>query len=374
MTRMQAHGVRSRRSRSTARRRPPRRMTKRAGAETVPAWLKIAKAEVRDLGRPKAAIYWADFLLSIGSGYAAAIAYTSMQGFSWTRVGMLLVASLLIFRASSFVHEIVHLKHENLRAFRVAWDLICGVPTLFPSFAYTHHLDHHRCERYGTHADGEYLPFGVDTVRTVGFYFLLTFVWPLLVVFRFLFLVPLSFLYPPFRRVLLERFSSFGIANFHHRLEITPNMPLGYWAFLDFVCFLRTAGPVTLIAVGVFDWTRLLLLYSIAVTVLTLNFIRVMCLHHYESADADSSLSYLEQIQDSITLPNNAYLTELFVPLGLRYHALHHTFPHLPYHALGTAHRRLMKALPEGSDYHQTVQPGMGAVFAQLWRSALRRR
>jgi hypothetical protein len=38
-----------------------------------------------------------------------------------------------------------------------------------------------------------------------------------------------------------------------------------------------------------------------------------------------------------------------FFPLGLRYHALHHLFPSLPYHALGTAHRRLIVALPPDS-------------------------
>ncbi len=39
-------------------------------------------------------------------------------------------------------------------------------------------------------------------------------------------------------------------------------------------------------------------------------------------------------------------------PVGLRYHALHHLFPFLPYHNLGKAHARLIARLPAGSPYH----------------------
>lgn len=334
----------------------------------LPPWLTDAKRVVRDLAVPNPAIYWIDFLLSIFAGYAAAMAYLQMQGFSWLRVACLVAASFLIFRASSFVHEIVHLRHDNLRVFRVVWDVLCGILILFPSFTYVHHLDHHRCDSYGTRDDGEYLPFGVDPLRTVSYYFVLTYIWPLLVVFRFLILTPLSFLYPPFRPWLLARFSSFGIVNFQHRLEVSRNAPLKYWAFLDLACFVRTAVPAVLIATGVMPWTRLLLLYSIAASILTLNFIRALCLHHFLSENEQQS--YLGQLQDSITLPHNAAITELFIPLGLRYHALHHLFPQLPYHALGTAHRRLVRELPEDSDYHRTVVSGMSAIFAQLWRTS----
>lgn len=333
----------------------------------VPPWLKEAKAAVRDLAVPNPAIYWADLLITVAIGYGSASIYLGMTGLSWSRVAFFVVAVMAIFRASSFVHEIVHLRSKRLRSFQVAWDLLCGVITLFPSFAYAHHLDHHRCDRYGTLHDGEYLPFGVDPPRTIGYFLLLTLVWPFMVVFRFLFLTPLSFLYPPFRRWLLERFSSFGIVNFQHRLEITQNTPLAYWAFLDIACSVRLWCPIVLIGLGMFDWTRLVLMYLIAASVLTLNFIRALCLHHYLSEEGP--LSYVGQLQDSITLPDNPLVTELFVPLGLRYHALHHLFPHLPYHALGAAHERLMQTLPAGSDYHRTVRSGIGAVFAQFWKN-----
>jgi fatty acid desaturase len=333
----------------------------------VPPWLKEAKASVKDLAEPNALIYWADLLLTLTVGYACAVGFLEMSGLSWQRVLCYVGAVFAIFRATSFVHEIVHMKSDRLRSFQIGWDLLCGIPMLFPSFAYWHHLDHHDCDTYGTDQDGEYLPFGVDPPRTIGYFLLLTLAWPFLVVLRFLIMTPLSFAYPPFRPWLLERFSSFGIINFRHRLAVGPGTPLRYWAFLDIACCLRTWAPMVLVAVGVFPWTRVALMFFLAASVLSLNFIRTLCLHLY--VKDEGQLSYLGQLQDSITLPDGVIIAELFVPLGLRYHALHHLFPQLPYHALGRAHRRLMQELPAGSDYHQTVRSGIGAIFAQFWKN-----
>ena len=333
----------------------------------IPVWLKEAKSAVRDLATPNPVIYWTDFLVCLFSGYGFAQLYFTLPGLSWARVGCYLAAVFLIYRASSFAHELVHLRQNQLKSFRVAWDLLCGIPILFPSFAYAHHLDHHRITSYGTDGDGEYLPIGVDPPRTIGWLLMLTFVWPIMVVVRFLVLTPLSFLVPPFRPWLLTHFSSFGIANFNHRLAITPTTPLKYWAFLDLCCFARTLSPAVLLTIGALEWTRLPMLYSVAAGILTLNFIRALCLHDY--LHEGEPVSYLGQLQDSITLPHNPLVAELFVPLGLRYHAVHHLFPHLPYHVLGKAHRRLMRTLPPDSDYHRTVRSGIAAVFHQLWKN-----
>jgi fatty acid desaturase len=336
-------------------------------AVDVPPWLKEAKAAVHDLAEPKAWIYWADMLLTITVGYACAMAFLDMPGVTWQRAVCFIVGVFAIFRASSFVHEIVHMRSGRLHSFQIGWDILVGIPILFPSFAYAHHLDHHRCDSYGTEHDGEYLAFGLDPLRTIAYFLVVTLLWPYLVVFRFLIFTPLSFIYPPFRPWLLERFSSFGIINFRHRLHIAPGTSMKYWNFLDISCSIRVWLPIILVGLGVFEWTRVALMFLIAASVLSLNFIRSLALHDY--LVDDEQVSYLAQLQDSITLPNHALLTELFVPLGLRYHALHHLFPQLPYHCLGKAHRRLMDQLPAGSDYHRTVRSGLGAIFVQLWKN-----
>ncbi len=73
-----------------------------------------------------------------------------------------------------------------------------------------------------------------------------------------------------------------------------------------------------------------------------------------------------QQLLDSTNITENVLLSELLFPLGMRYHALHHLFPRLPYHNLGIAHRRLMFHLPDDLPYRETVYPTWLAVVRKL--------
>jgi fatty acid desaturase len=75
-------------------------------------------------------------------------------------------------------------------------------------------------------------------------------------------------------------------------------------------------------------------------------------------------------LTDSITITGHWLWTELFFPLGLRYHALHHLFPALPFHNLAKAHRRLMERLPADAPYRETVFPSYWSAVRQLCASA----
>jgi fatty acid desaturase len=55
-------------------------------------------------------------------------------------------------------------------------------------------------------------------------------------------------------------------------------------------------------------------------------------------------------------------LTRLFFPFSIRFHALHHLFPSMPYHNLKKAHEYLVKTLPENSPYRGLDQPGWWSV------------
>jgi len=54
--------------------------------------------------------------------------------------------------------------------------------------------------------------------------------------------------------------------------------------------------------------------------------------------------------------------------VGLRFHALHHLFPTLPYHALGAVHRKLTLELPADAVYRSTSEPGLSSALAVLVR------
>jgi fatty acid desaturase len=81
-------------------------------------------------------------------------------------------------------------------------------------------------------------------------------------------------------------------------------------------------------------------------------------------------MTFLEQLLDSLNYPNWPWVSVLWAPVGLRFHALHHLFPSLPYHNLARAHHRLMAELPADSPYRLTESPGRVASIAQLWRNS----
>src|SRR5262249_61253504 len=96
---------------------------------------------------------------------------------------------------------------------------------------------------------------------------------------------------------------------------------------------------------------------------------------------ASTELSMNEQLLDSCTIaalsPQPTALSPqlsgllsagraLVAPVGLRYHALHHWIPSLPYHNLGRAHRLLVSALAPDAPYGATIEPGFTPAILNL--------
>ncbi len=325
--------------------------------------LPAARALVHDLFRRNAAIYWVDFLVSLTIGYSAAIAYLYAPVGLPGKALALVVAALALYRVSSFMHEIVHFKRHEMRSFTVVWNILAGIPLLTPSTFYESHAAHHNTHRYGTEGDGEYLPLAHGKTSDLALYILQIFVQPVIVFLRFL-LAPVTFLHPRLRRWTLEHASSFVI-NFRYRRPIPENAPLRIWALLELGCSARAWVLLLKLSLGFGPWIELPKLYSIAMLALALNHIRTLGAHHYRNLG--SRMTHTEQLLDSTNI-RGGWLTELLCPLGLRYHALHHLFPGLPYHNLGRAHRRLMKSLPANAPYRKVEYPTFIAVMREFWR------
>ena len=81
-------------------------------------------------------------------------------------------------------------------------------------------------------------------------------------------------------------------------------------------------------------------------------------------------MEYAEQYLDSVNIPGNGLITPLWAPVGLRYHATHHLFPSLPYHALGKAHRRLAGNLSDSALYLQTSRNSLWDALRRLWHES----
>lgn len=327
-----------------------------------------ARRIVADLFEHRAVVYWTDFLVTLAIGYTFAALYFRAPLFSLQQLGCFLIAGFALFRAGSFIHEIVHLSGKTLRTFRMTWNILAGIPMLMPSYFYENHIDHHSANHYGTGRDGEYLPLGTGTLHELLRFYLQAVLLPPAVFFRFLILTPVSFFHPRLRQWVLEHASSYVI-NLRYRRRIPADAPLRTIAALECCCCLRAWSVIIATYAGLVPWYQVFLLYALGIMTLGLNYVRNLVAHHYQS-DGEP-ISYVEQLGDSVNIEGVPVLTELFFPLNLRYHALHHLFPTLPYHNLPTAHRRLLAELPAGSLYHQTVHLGFFAVAAQRFRDAL---
>ena len=167
-----------------------------------------ARHIVRNLFTPNPWIYWADFLLSFTAGLICFGFVRRMPLGSPQQIALFLASSLLYYRAALFIHEIVHFRSGTFAAFRVVWNLLCGIPFLLPSFTYYTHLDHHRRKHFGTKQDGEYLSLGHQSPWAIWFYLSQGLIIPGVVVLRFTLLTPLSWIIPGLRRWVQRRASS----------------------------------------------------------------------------------------------------------------------------------------------------------------------
>jgi len=329
--------------------------------------LRETRELIEDLFQPNPAIFWTDLAATTLVAYGAAGAYLFARPWSPAQLAGFAIAGLAFFRLGTFIHEIAHLRPGAVPGFRTAWNLVCGVPLLMPHFLYANHIDHHQWRSYGTPHDGEYLPLARGPARQIFYYTLEILLLPLLAVFRFLALAPASLLAPRLRTWVLERCSSY-VSNFGYRRRLRVAEPRREWLVWETACFINVAIGAAAACRGGLVWGQLPKLYLLAVFTIALNWLRNLAGHRFRNDGRE--LDYFGQLVDSISVIGNPLWTELLFPLGLRYHALHHLFPAIPYHNLGRAHRRLMQALPADSPYRQTIYPGLWPVLVDLWRNA----
>lgn len=328
-----------------------------------------AREIVRDLFEPRPVIYWTDFLLTMALGiFCLRLLRRQPLWSSWQIIGFIGVV-LTFYRAASFTHELVHLRRGTFTGFRIAWNLLCGIPFFMPSFMYATHVAHHAKNHYGTQDDGEYIPLATSPARHIIWYMLQPLLIPIVFAVRFIVLVPIAWFSPGFRGFVQRRASSLVMDPRYVR-PLPSTKELKIWRLQETACFLLGAVLSVLFAIGVLEWSYLIKLYLVAVTVMSLNQLRTLGAHRFRHRGEE--LTFVEQLLDSVNYPERPLLGGLWAPVGLRYHALHHLFPSMPYHALDEAHRRLMAQLPENSPYRRTNSPGLWSTLATLWREARR--
>jgi fatty acid desaturase len=324
--------------------------------------IRQARAIVQDLFRIRPHIYWLDHTFSMLAAYFfAGVFVQSSWASPWAWIGYV-VAAICLYRISMFVHEAVHFGKGEMVAFRRYWNFTTGIPLLIPTFAYESHLSHHNTRDYGTNQDGEYLPLASGGWRGIALFLAQVFFQPLLVFLRFAVGTPISMIHPRLRRWLHEHATSLVI-NLRFRRTVRNERFTTAQTLLELTCSLRAIGMIAVVVLGFDSPDRLLKLYMLAVGSLSLNHIRTLAAHRYQSTG--HAMSHADQFLDSTNI-TGGWLTELICPVGLRYHALHHLFPSLPYHNLGKAHQRLVAELPRNSIYFQNIFPSVVSALRQF--------
>ncbi|MCC6493194.1 MAG: fatty acid desaturase [Pirellulales bacterium] len=358
--------------------------TRQFSVSNVPAGsfsLAEARRIVGPYFRPNPWIYWTDFLVSWSAGVACFAltsrpeVVTAAAEWHWPlRVVFFLASALLYYRCSLFIHELVHIPANQFRVFRIVWNLLCGIPFLIPSFVYYTHIDHHRRKHYGTADDGEYIPLSHMPARQILFYLSQVLVIPALAVVRWGVLTPLTWINPPLRD-WVHRHASSMVMDPKYIRPLPTKKALRLIRLQEALCFLFVWAMVSRMTVNnglIFDEPLSLMfiaqVYLTGVFIVGVNALRTLGAHRWTSRGRE--MTFVEQMVDSVNYPHNPLIAGLWAPVGLRFHALHHIFPTMPYHALARAHRRLMAELPADSPYRLTEARSLTSEIAALWRRA----
>ncbi len=335
------------------------------------ALIRAAADLTRELSTASPAIYWSDFLASTAIGYAA-LFLTVTTASTAIMIAAALVAMLALYRASSFIHELTHMKSTAVPGFRIAWNVLIGIPMMIPSFLYEGtHNQHHNKTRYGTKDDPEYLPLALMKPYTLALFLLVAALAPIGFLIRYALLAPLSLIIPPLRRHVVAAYSTLAI-NPAYRRRAPEGMFRRDWIIMETATSIWAIGLLASVWFGLVPLRVFLIFLGLVSGAMLINQVRTLVAHLWENDGEVMSIT--AQYLDSVNVPPPATLPALWAPVGLRYHAIHHLLPSVPYHALGEAHRRLVAIMPESSAYHRGNYNGLPGLIDKLVRGTMQKR
>jgi fatty acid desaturase len=316
-----------------------------------------------DVMRPNRLRFWCDLITASLVGWTSLLLAAGREGPLWSTALLVAVAIVAQWRSVQFLHEVVHLKRGAVPGFSLAWNLLVGIPFLLPTFLFGSHLEHHQRRVYGTADDPEYVRLSAQTPwHLLGFLFE-SLLAPLALLIRFALIAPLSALSSALRRIVVAKLSSLAL-NRRYVRKAPEGRGRWIWLAQECACTAWAWTIVVCIAQGVVSLRTMVVVLISAQGVSFLNQLKTMVAHAFDNDGTELPLE--RQILDSVTVPGHPLLTEIWAPLGNRYHALHHCLPSLPYHSIGTVHARCMAALPEDAVYRKTVALSLRDAMGRL--------
>ena len=242
-------------------------------------WIREAHAQVADLFARNPLTYWLDLLASAGLAWTATgVYFLAAPGSLWQLAG-LIVAGVCFYRAGTFMHEIIHMARGEMRGFKLAWNLLVGIPLLMPWILYRNHIEHHSRAHFGTPRDGEYLPLAAAPLRETLIYLVQIPLLSLLVLARFAIAGPVSRLSPRLRRWLLHNGSAY-VSNPYYQKPF-PDKEQAHLSRMEWLAFGWVALWLGLTLFGPVEAVHWLLAWALHAWTLGLNWVRNLAAHGY---------------------------------------------------------------------------------------------
>lgn len=323
------------------------------------------RSQIEKLSKVNPKIYWIDF---ISTSIFSWVLFLLTVHFAFHTILHCFLVSLSAFgfyRMLLFTHELVHLKKGALPGFHLFWHVFCGLPFLAPHFLYKGtHLAHHAKSSFGTTEDGEYFQIRKNSNWMLVLHFLYNLLIPLISIFRFMFVAIISIFHPGLRKFVMKKMSFMGVT-----FSLTRKIPhqkseLIIWYCEEFSCTFYCWLMLALICLDILPITILFQWYGVLIFILSINSLRALTSHVYSSSG--KAISFEGQIQDSIIITSNSIFTKIMCPVGSQYHALHHMFPFIPYHALGKVHQFIQKNFPN----EKILKEATSASLFKAWKNA----
>lgn len=328
--------------------------------------LSAAAAAARTFSAPNARIYWADLIATSIVAYGA-FAATLAVPLGWLTLVFGTLAALAFYRGLSFIHELTHIRRDKLPGFFAAWNVLIGIPLLTPSFMYDDvHTQHHAKTTYGTAQDPEYLPLASMGRTAIGLFVLVSALAPLGFLLRFALLGPASVLSRRLRHLVVERYSALAI-NPQFRRRPPSGEFAREWRVLETATCLWALVIISFVGSGLISLSTLAIGLAVGAGIAVVNQVRTLAAHLWEN-EGGEPMSLTAQYLDSVNVPPPATLPALWAPIGLRYHALHHLLPSVPYHALGQIHRQLTLQLDGASAIRKADHRSLNSLLWKLVR------
>lgn len=278
----------------------------------------------------------------------------------------LLVSGIFFYRGLSFIHEISHLC-KSYPKIQSLYNFLFGYPNKVPAYSMKTHRYHHSVSTFGELEDPEYEKWTEKPKYFLARPLILSFFYPLFLALRFSVWPIANTLLPKKIKMKTYKNASSFVMNLkyirpYNKSEFNEVIKEDLMCLLYSIVFILVTIGFDVLLQAFIYW------YMIIVGISLLNTYRALVAHRYTAHRMHEDDMQIKQLKDSVTI-EGGFFTEIWAPVGLRYHSTHHMLPQLPYYSLAKAHKRLKKILPKDHPYHQTIEKSFLSAFTRLVKS-----